>query len=162
MATSKKGLWKKGRGKLGVFEPLIGSWEAEADSPMGRIRCTRTFSRILGGHRVLLEARWLIGDKVYAEHAIYGVDDSGALAFWSFTSDGKRSQGTIADGTDVHPEAIAFEARMPAGLARMVYWPEADGATSWAVESKTRKGWNRFTHHRYVAAAARPASADGH
>ena len=61
MATSKKGLWKKGRGKLGVLDPLIGAWEAESDSPMGRIRCTRTFSRILGGHRVLLEARWLIG-----------------------------------------------------------------------------------------------------
>lgn len=152
MTTPKKGLWKKGRGKLGALDPLIGSWQAETDSPLGRIRCTRTFSRILNGHRILLEARWQIGDKVYEEHAIYGVDDSGGLAFWSFTSDGKRSQGALTDATDVHAEAIAFEAEMPAGTARMVYWPEDQGAMSWVVESKTRKGWNRFTHHHCVAA----------
>ena len=151
MTKPKKGLWKKGRGKLGVLEPLLGSWQAEADSPMGPIRCTRTFSRILGGHRVLLVARWHFGDKVYEEQAIYGVDDVGGLAFWSFTSDGKRSQGALTDAKDLHPEAIAFEAQMPAGTARMVYWPEEDGAVSWVVESKTKKGWNRFTQHRYVA-----------
>jgi hypothetical protein len=131
---------------------LIGSWVAEADSPMGTVRCTRTFSRILGGHRILLEARWEFGDKVYAEHAIYGPDDAGTLAFWSFTSDGKRSEGKLTDAADLHPEAIAFEAEMPAGTARMVHWPEPDGAMSWVVESKSRKGWNRFTHHHYVAA----------
>jgi hypothetical protein len=155
MTTPKKGLWKKGRGKLGVLDPLIGTWRAEAGSPMGPVRCTRTFSRILGGHRVLLEARWEIGGKVYEEHAIHGVDDDGALAFWSFTSDGKRSQGVLTDGTDLHPEAIAFEAEMPAGTARMVYWPEAEGAMSWVVESKTKKGWNRFTHHHYTAGEPR-------
>lgn len=154
MTTSKKNLWKKGRGKLGVLDPLIGSWQAEADSAMGPIRCTRRFSRILGGHRVLLEAQWQIADKVYEEHAIYGVDDSGALAFWSFTSDGKRSQGILTEAADLHPEAIAFEAQMPAGTARMVYWPEEQGGVSWVVESKTKKGWNRFTHHHYVAGSA--------
>ena len=122
---------------------------------MGPVRCTRTFSRILGGHRVLLEARWEIGGKVYEEHAIHGVDDDGALAFWSFTSDGKRSQGVLTDGTDLHPEAIAFEAEMPAGTARMVYWPEAEGGMSWVVEAKTKKGWNRFTHHHYTAGEPR-------
>ena len=162
MTTPKKGLWKKGRGKLGALDPLIGSWQAETDSPMGRIRCTRTFSRILNGHRILLEARWHIGEKVYEEHAIYGVDDSGGLAFWSFTSDGKRSQGALTDATDLHPEAIAFEAEMPAGTARMVYWPEDHGAMSWVVESKTKKGWNRFTHHHYVAGfAAVPGAEEG-
>lgn len=29
----KKNSWKKGRGKLGLLEPLLGSWEAESDSP---------------------------------------------------------------------------------------------------------------------------------
>lgn len=149
--TSAKKIWKKGRGKLGVLEPLLGSWQAEADSPMGPIRCVRKFSRILRGTRILLEAQWIIGDKVYEEHAVYGADDAGALAFWSFTSDGKRSQGSLADATDLHPEAIAFVAQMPAGLARMVYWPDANGSVHWVVESKTQKGWRRFTHHHYRA-----------
>jgi hypothetical protein len=30
---SQKPLWKKGRGKLGVLNPLLGSWVAEAESP---------------------------------------------------------------------------------------------------------------------------------
>ncbi len=151
MPTSKTTLWKKGRGKLGLLEPLIGSWRAEADSPMGRVGCSRTFTRILQGTAVLLEARWqLPGGKAYEEHAIYSVDDNGVIAFWSFTSDGKKSQGILADGTDIHPEAIAFEAQMPAGLARMVYWPGETGGCNWAVESKTKKGWNRFTQHGYV------------
>ncbi len=156
MARAKQSLWKRGRGKLGVFDPLLGSWEAQAQSPMGPVRCTRTFSRILGGHRVLLVARWQFGEKVYEEQAIYGVagvgdaSDASALAFWSFTSDGKRSEGHLVDASDLHPEALAFEAEMPAGTARMVYWPEADGRMSWVVESKTKKGWNRFTHHHYV------------
>ena len=61
----------------------------------------------------------------------------------SFTSDGKRSQGALADVTDVHPEAIGFGADMPAGRARMVYWPAEDGGFRWAVESGTKKGGNR-------------------
>ncbi len=146
-----KKIWKKGRGKLGIFEPLIGSWKAEADSPLGRIQCSRTFSRILGGNRVLLEARWELPVKAYEEHAIYGLDDDGAIAFWSFTSGGKRSQGVLTDAKDIHLEAIAFEAVMPAGVARMVYWPGDNGVVNRVVESKTKKGWNRFTHHQYVA-----------
>jgi hypothetical protein len=141
--------WKKGRGKLGVLAPLLGEWEATVDSPEGPFRCTRQFSRILGGKYVLLEARWDIPDKPYEEHAIYGVDDDGHVRFWSFTSDGKRSEGQLADVSDVHPQAIGFEAQMPAGLARMVYWPTADGGFHWVVESKTKKGWNRFTQHDY-------------
>jgi hypothetical protein len=76
--------------------------------------------------------------------------EDGTLAFFSFTSDGKRSVGRLADGSDVHPDAIAFEARMPAGLARMVYWPAEDGDRGFnlAVESRTKAGWNRFLVHR--------------
>jgi len=71
------------------------------------------------------------------------------LTFWSFTSDGKNSRGALASGTDIHAEAICFEAQMPAGLARMIYWPNPEGGFNWAVESKTKKGWNRFTTHHY-------------
>ena len=72
------------------------------------------------------------------------------LSFWSFTSDGKRSTGALADVREVHPLAIGFEAQMPAGLARMVYWPAEGGGFRWAVESRTKKGWNRFTEHHYL------------
>ena len=147
MATAKK-KWKKGRGKLGLLAPLVGSWEAEADSPMGKLKCTRIFEPVLGGNYIQLSATWLMGKSIYREHAILGLRD-GKLSFWSFTSDGKRSEGSIADGTDIHPEAICFEAAMPAGLARMVYWPGSETGFNWAVESKTKKGWNRFTLHQY-------------
>ena len=150
MAASRKTLWKKGRGKLGILEPLIGTWTAETDSPMGRVRCTRKFASLHGDKWVRLDAVWeLGGGKRYVEHAVYGVDTNGSLKFWSFTSDGKRSEGALVEASDIHPEALAFEAEMPAGTARMVYWPEPDGSVSWVVESKTKKGWNRFTHHVY-------------
>ena len=71
------------------------------------------------------------------------------LRLRSFTSDGKQPQGTLADGTDVHPAAVAFEAQMPAGLPRMIYRPNDEGGTSWAVEAKSKKGWRRFTAHHY-------------
>jgi hypothetical protein len=147
--VAKKSLkWKKGPGKLGVLAPLIGSWMAESDSPMGKVSCTREFSRVLHGKYIRLEASWKFSRGTYEETALYGVD-GGKAVFWSYTSDGKRSHGTIADGTDLHPEAICFEARMPAGLARMIYWPGEGGTMNWAVESKTKKGWRRFTIHEY-------------
>ena len=143
-----KSRWKKGRGALGLLDPLLGTWIAESDSPMGRVRCTRTFSRVLGGKYVQLDARWEFAEGAYEERALYGVSD-GLIGFWSFTSDGKRSHGAITDGSDVHPQALAFEAEVPAGVARMVYWPEEEGF-GWAVESKTKKGWSRFTEHHYT------------
>lgn len=146
--AAKKTLWKKGPGKMGFMQPLLGSWVAETTSPMGPLKCTRTFKTVLGGKYIELNARWEFGKGAYEEHAIYGVTD-GQVSFWSFTSDGKRSQGTVADGKDVHTEAICFEAQMPAGLARMIYWPGEDGSMQWAVESKVKKGWNRFTIHHY-------------
>ena len=150
MADSKRTDWKKGRGKLGIFEPLIGSWIAQADTPMGRVKCSRTFAKFHGGKWFMLDADWeFAGGTHYKEHAVYGVDENGTVSFWSFTSDGKRSRGVLAEAADIHPEAVAFEAEMPAGIARMIYWPGEDGGVNWAVESKTRKGWNRFTHHFY-------------
>lgn len=146
--AAKKPTWKKGPGKMGFMQPLLGSWVAETTSPMGPLKCSRTFKQVLGNKYIELTARWEFGKGTYVEHAIYGLND-GAVSFWSFTSDGKRSEGYVADGKDVHPEAICFEAQMPAGLARMVYWPGEDGSMHWAVESKVKKGWNRFTEHRY-------------
>jgi hypothetical protein len=146
---STKAIWKKGRGKLGALDPLLGAWETEADSPQGRVRCVRTFTRALGDRYVILEARWELPDRVYEEHALFGVGDDARLAFWSFTSDGKRSHGVLTDAGDVHPRALGFEAEMPAGRARMVYWPADAGGFHWAVESKTKKGWKRFVEHLY-------------
>lgn len=141
--------WKKGRGKLGPLDPLIGTWTATGDSPMGKVQCTRVFSSILNGTYMQLEAEWKFGKGAYKELAVYGPGPDGTLSFWSFTSDGKRSEGKQADGTDIHPEAICFEAEMSAGLARMVYWPNDEGGVNWAVESKNKKGWKRFTEHHY-------------
>ena len=142
-------MWKKGRGKLGLFDPLLGKWRAEADSEMGQVTCTRTFSRVLDGTYIQLTADWEYANRSYKEIALIGVRPDGNIAFWSFTSDKKQSNGALADVTDIHPQAIGFEAEMPAGLARMAYWPGEEGFY-WVVESKTKKGWNRFTEHHYV------------
>ncbi|HEX2616153.1 MAG TPA: hypothetical protein VHL57_01360 [Flavobacteriales bacterium] len=142
--------WKKGRGKLGRLAPLIGTWQAKADSPMGSVTCTRMFMPVLGGKYVRLEATWQFATSTYEECTLFGVEE-GALAFWSFTSDGKRSIGVLSSAPDVHKDAVCFEAQMPAGVARMIYWPHPEGGFNWAVESKGKKGWNRFLVHRYTA-----------
>ena len=144
-------IWKRGRGKLGALQPLLGRWQAEADSQLGPARCARVFERILAESYIQLTATWEIGTerKAYQEVALFGVGGSGAMELWSFTSDGKRSHGRLADVSDLHAEAIGFEAQMPAGLARQAYWPTADGAIIWVVESRNARGWNRFTEHCY-------------
>jgi hypothetical protein len=161
--------WKKGRGKLGFLEPLLGRWTASAESPMGPVSCTRVFEKVLGGSYVRLEALWRFGAAAapppagcevtppkpgggYEEFALFGAGEDGRVAFWSFTSDGKRSQGTVADVTDLHAEAVGFEAQMPAGLARMAYWPGDGGGYVFVVESKNKSGWKRFVEHHYRAA----------
>jgi hypothetical protein len=148
-------LWKKGRGKLGPFQPLLGRWMAEADTEMGPVRCLRIFEPILSGKYLQLTVRWefqkLGAEKAYQELAIIGAGEDGEVCFWSFTSDGKRSMGTLADVTDIHPEAIGFEAEMPAGRDRMAYWPLEESGFHWVVESKNAKGWRRFVNHTYRA-----------
>lgn len=150
-------VWKKGRGKLGLLAPLHGAWVAEADSPRGRLRCHRRIVPVLGGKYLQLDVRWEFGAAgpapAYEERALIGVRDDGVVAFWSFTSDGKHSEGALTDVTDLHPEAIGFEADMPAGRARMAYWPASDGGFHWVVESKTKAGWSRFAAHHYRAAS---------
>lgn len=150
--------WKKGRGKLGVLQPLIGSWEANAESPMGPVHVLRTFVPVLGGKYVQMTVKWDYAQGGYEELALIGIGDSvdgppkGAsapLSIWSFTSDGKHSTGTLADVTDIHPQAIGFESQMPAGLARQAYWPDDEEGFRWVVEARTKKGWNRFVEHLY-------------
>lgn len=146
--------WKPGRGKLGPMAPVIGRWRAQSDSERGPLICEREFSRILGDKYVQLDAAWRFdgGSAAvdgYRERAIYGADKDGVLTFWSFTSDGKRSQGRIAVADDVHPKALCFEAQMDAGLARQIYWPDETDGVHWAVEARNKSGWRRFTEHHY-------------
>jgi WD40 repeat protein len=143
--------WKKGRGKLGPFTPLLGAWRAAADSPQGPVTVTRKLSSVLKGSHLQLEVHWQIGKVAYDELALIGVDRDGQVRAWSFTSDGKNSTGTLAAVSDLHPQAIGFEFNMPAGLARQAYWPAEDGGVIWVVEARTKKGWRRFTQHHYQA-----------
>ena len=41
---------------------------------------------------------------------------------------------------------------MPAGRARMAYWPDQVEGFRWVVEARTKKGWSRFTEHHYLPA----------
>lgn len=143
--------WKKGRGRLGVFAPLLGTWKTVIDSERGMVTCVRAFEKVFDGKYVQLKAHWEGEDFVYDELAMMGVGADKEVRFWSFTSDGKQSEGWLADCSDVHPEAVGMEAMMPSGLARQVYWPDEDGiGFFWIVESKTKKGWNRFVEHHYL------------
>ena len=147
--------WTKGRGVLAPLKPLLGDWvtaRAGGSTTASTMRCSRSFAP-LGKGWIELDARWQVGPgKEYRERAIFGPAEDGLLGFFSFTSDGKRSVGRLADGLDVHPQAIAFEAQMPAGFARMIYWPIDDGSAGFrfAVESRTKKGWNRFLEQQFV------------
>ncbi|WP_237132351.1 DUF1579 domain-containing protein [Pseudohongiella sp. O18] len=141
--------WKKGRGKLGIFDPLIGSWLAESSSDMGPVVVHRSFSKLLGGKYIELRVEWKFVKSSYEELALFGIDRDKSFRFWSFTSDGKHSEGVLTDAKDVHGDSLAFEAQMPGGVARQVYWPDPDEGFNWVVESKTKKGWNRFVEHHY-------------
>ncbi len=149
------GGWKKARGTLGPIAPLLGRWAAPAarmpDGATGD--CSREY-KAFGASFVRLEAAWDMGGRgVYREIAFFGKGADGVLTFWSFTVDGKRSVGVLCDATDVHRDAIGFVSEMPAGIARMVYWPDDRGAGFYfAVENKVKKGWNRFLEHRYQPA----------
>lgn len=142
--------WKKGRGKLGIFQPLLGQWVVNKDSK-DRLnpQVNRKFSKTLGGKYLQLDVEWLIGDNPYEDHTLIGLNKDKEICFWSFTNDGKNSHGKLADVTDIHPEAIGFEAQMDMGLARQVFWPDGEDGFNWVVESHTKKGWNRFVEHNY-------------
>jgi hypothetical protein len=147
-------VWKTGRGLLGPLTPLLGDWRATAQMKGQAFECRRSFQR-LGKGWIRLDAAWDVPNGPYLETALYGPGDDGELAMFSFTSDGRRSMGRRTDGADVDPQALAFKARMPAGVARMVYWPLEDGEPGFrfAVENQVKAGWNRFLTQVYRPAA---------
>jgi len=137
---------------LSILQPLLGEWGSipAGEEPASKMPCTRHFTKLWGGAYYRLGVRWAMeGGKVFEEVAMFGTGQDGSIGFWSFTSDGKQSHGWLTDGTDVHPKAIAFVAELPAGTARMVYWPEGDGF-DYAVERRTADGWDRFMRHHYT------------
>jgi hypothetical protein len=144
--------WTKGRGLLGPLKPLLGAWVSEPGEQQSNIpaRCTRVL-RPFGQGWIELDARWEISsEQTYREIALFGAMPDGGLGFYSFTNDGKKSEGRLAEALDLGPQAIAFEAAMPAGLARMAYWPLHDGeGFNFTVESRSKTGWNRFLRHVY-------------
>jgi len=146
--------WKTGRGKLGVFKPLLGKWACSMDSVRGPFVVTRSMKKVLNDKYVLFKADWVFGEPQnpsthYVEHAYFGVED-GELSFKSFTSDGKQSAGRLAFADDMAGPSLCFEADMPAGRARMIWMPHYEGGLLWAVENQTKKGWNRFSEHQYL------------
>ena len=143
--------WTKGRGRLGIFTPLLGNWQTEAESEMGPVTCRREYKRVLDGKYIQLKAHWAYNGGSYDEIAMIGVNREKQVCFWSFTSDGKQSEGVLADVTDLHPQAFGFEAQMPAGLGRMAYWPDEEEGFHWVVEAHTKKGWRRIVEHHYRA-----------
>lgn len=146
--------WSNGRGKLGVFKPLMGSFSVTTSTEMGNMTCHREFSQALDGKYVELKATWTFENgerKPYRETCLFGVDKDGKICFWSFTNDGKQSNGWLSTAPDIHEQAICFEADMDAGRARQIYWPSETGeGFDWAVENRTKKGWNRFVLHHYL------------
>ncbi|TXF74876.1 hypothetical protein [Chryseobacterium sp.] len=143
--------WKKGRGKLGVFDPLIGNWICNKGSKdRMNPECIRSYKYALGKSYIIADITWVLGDKNYEDHTIIGLDDSKIITFWSFTSDGKNSTGEFSEVSDIHELAFGFEANMPAGIARQAFWPDETEGFHWTVESKTKKGWNRFVQQHFV------------
>lgn len=145
--------WKKGRGRMGPMAPLIGRWKAQADTPMGPVACVREYQKF-GDLYVRLDAEWTFRSKEaaprsYREIAMFGPGEDGVLTFWSYTNDGKKSSGRLADASDMDPRSVCFEAQMDAGLARQVFWPADSGGMHWVVEAKTKKGWSRLADHHY-------------
>ncbi|NOZ32535.1 MAG: hypothetical protein GXP01_05575 [Alphaproteobacteria bacterium] len=145
-------VWKKGRGKLGLFKPLLGAWIVTNDSSLGQVVCRRRFAPILGGKFIQLEANWKIGTsgKSYDELAVFGPGPEKTLCFWSYTSDGKRSEGWQSEAPEIHPQAICFEADMDMGRARQVFYPGQKDGWHWLVEHRVKKGWSRLVDHHYL------------
>ena len=142
--------------KLQAFAPFLGDWVAEFRNEIGPARCERSLKPILNGRYIQLTAQWQIGPtQTYEEQCVIG---NTPVRFWSFTSDGQRSEGTIADVTDLDPTAVGFEAEMPAGRARFAYWLQ-EGGFRFVVEAKTPNGWSRFVDHHYRASSLATSEA---
>lgn len=143
--------WRKGRGKLGLFKPLLGQYRSQSDTDLGPLTCTRTFVPILANAYIQLSTKWeFASGKSYEEHCLFGVGKDRQVRFWSFTSDGKQSEGWLCEAPDVAETSICFEADMDQGRARQVYWSDGGNGFYWIVENRSKKGWNRFMEHHYT------------
>lgn len=152
-ATMTHAPWKTGRGALGPMLPLLGTWRHSGPAKLGAVKCVRSFDRVLGGKFIQLRAEWRSPGKIYEEVAFFGLNREKQLAFWSFTSDGAQSQGSTSKAPDVHPRCVCFEADMPAGRARMLYWPHELDGFWFAVEALNKNGWRRFLAQHFKPAA---------
>jgi len=81
--------WKRGRGELGLLQPLLGDWKTTAKSPMGTVKCTRIFSKVIDGNYIQLIAKWEFTRKAHEEITLFGIENN-EMFFRSFTSDGKN------------------------------------------------------------------------
>jgi hypothetical protein len=145
-------VWRAGRGVLGPLRPLLGNWVHEGQTKLGATKCRREFAETLSGKFIELRARWRTTEKSYEEVSFFGLTHDKALAFWSFTSDGGQAFGEAASAPDVHERCVCFESEMPAGRARMLYWPHPGGGFWFAVEAQTGARWRRFLEQHFVAA----------
>jgi hypothetical protein len=136
---------------LEALAPLLGTWETDAETPMGKAHCVRCFAPALGGAYVELVAQWTFGSAAagYEERAYFGATAAGILGFWSFTSDGGRATGEVTDVSEVHADALEFMVMMPAGRARQAYWVTPSGSLEWVVDAETTRGWERLATHSY-------------
>lgn len=83
--------WKKGWGKLGFLQLLLGIWCVEdLKMKMGFVVCMCIFEMIFDGKFICLIVDWDIGEgvKSYQEVVYYGVDCDRVVLFWSFMFDG--------------------------------------------------------------------------
>lgn len=90
---------------------------------------------------------WRIGKLRYEGIARNGGQRGGPPCSWSFTSDGKNRKGRLVQVSEVHPLAFGIEAKLPAGIGRMIYGPAKWDGFHWVAEAKTRQGWRWLTEH---------------
>ena len=147
--------WRPGQGRLGRFDPLLGSWVAEGAGPAGLYHCERRFDRVLGGAYVQLVVTWAIEGGVSEELALFAPSAEGELTMWSFTSDGRQAQGRWVEPWDLPRPNLAFEADMPSGRARFAYWPDKPaGGVRYVVEARDGRTWRRLLEHVYTPLGA--------
>ena len=133
------------------FAPFLGVWRASPGGPgaASAMPCERELRASADGGFVVMTARWGGMATPYEEVAVIRFDAEGRISLSSFTTGGGQSQGQEGDAAGLEAGALVIEARMPAGMARSVYWSAEPGTFDLAVESEAPGGWNRFMQHRY-------------
>ncbi len=98
--------------------------------------CTRTIAPAFADKYIQVNALWELDNGTFEELELIGKDLKGVVNYWTFSSDGKFSNGQLIDANDVIPGAVGFEAPSASGKVRAPYWPEENGF-GWAVETQT-------------------------